>query len=114
MAAEASAGNTTKSIESAVKRGEIHRFVAEMDGDIPEELSCSTLGLLGVQEFRAAGACRFELFTNSLELNPLRATCDLCRRFSGHGSRAAPYVTRSAFEANRISTRQRSGRSVRR
>ncbi|OLP96713.1 Cathepsin B-like cysteine proteinase 6 [Symbiodinium microadriaticum] len=30
-------GNTTKSIESAVKRGEIHRFVAEMDGDIPED-----------------------------------------------------------------------------
>jgi len=30
-------GNTTKSIESAVKRGEIHRFVAEMNGDIPED-----------------------------------------------------------------------------
>ncbi|CAE7023928.1 CTSB [Symbiodinium natans] len=29
-------GNMTKSIESAVKRGEIERFVAEIDGDIPE------------------------------------------------------------------------------
>ena len=32
----APAGNMTKSIESAVKRGEIERFVAEIDGDIPE------------------------------------------------------------------------------
>ena len=74
MAAEASAGNTTKSIESAVKRGEIHRFVAEMDGDIPEELSWSTLGLLGVQEYRAAGACRFEFLQtawSSIHFEPL-------------------------------------------